>query len=86
VSGDGCELVGLARTDRDGRIREWPGAPDLLPAVYRLTFATGPYFARGQGAAFYPEVTVAFEVRDASQRYHLPLLVSQFGYSTYRGG
>ncbi|CAN5211092.1 hypothetical protein BH23GEM2_BH23GEM2_25490 [soil metagenome] len=53
--------------------------------TYRITFDTGAYF-RAQGvAAFYPEVTVTFEVSDPQQNYHVPLLLSPYGYSTYRG-
>jgi 5-hydroxyisourate hydrolase len=57
----------------------WPAG------TYRLVFDTGAYF-RAQGVdPFFPEVTVVFEVRDADQHYHVPLLLSPFGYSTYRG-
>ncbi len=73
-------------TDDDGRVRDFipPGAR-LDPGLYRLTFRTGEYF-RAQGApAFHPEVVVTFEVTDASRAHHVPLLVSPFGYTTYRG-
>jgi 5-hydroxyisourate hydrolase len=50
-----------------------------------LTFDTGAYFAEHRIASFYPQVTVCFTVRDAAQHYHVPLLLSPFGYSTYRG-
>jgi 5-hydroxyisourate hydrolase len=52
---------------------------------YRLTFDTGSYFASAGVEPFYPAVVVVFVVRDTSQHYHIPLLLSQFGYSTYRG-
>ena len=65
-----------ATTDRDGRVRDWPDAPDPAPGDYRLTFATG---------GFYPEVSVVFRVGDAGERHHVPLLLSPFGYTTYRG-
>ena len=59
------------------------GAPE--GGRYRLTFDTGAYF-RGVGeTGFYPEVSVTFVVRDAGEHYHVPLLLSPFGYSTYRG-
>jgi 5-hydroxyisourate hydrolase len=73
-------------TDVDGRVRDLvaPGAP-LAPGIYRLVFHTRDYFeARGE-QTFYPEVTIAFEVREPGQHYHVPLLLSPFGYSTYRG-
>lgn len=73
-------------TDADGRVRDLLAVGSKLDAGrYRLTFATGPYFAaRGQDC-FHPEAAITFEVRDAAQHYHVPLLVSPFGYSTYRG-
>ena len=52
---------------------------------YRLTFATGTWFAARGVESFHPEVSVVFEVRDAKQHHHVPLLLSPFGYSTYRG-
>jgi 5-hydroxyisourate hydrolase len=73
-------------TDADGRVRDFFAAGSKLDAGrYRLTFATGDYFAAQRIASFHPQVTVEFEVRDASQHHHVPLLLSPFGYSTYRG-
>jgi 5-hydroxyisourate hydrolase len=57
----------------------------LERGVYRLTFEVGEYFGAAGVDTFYPSVQVTFEVRDAAQHYHVPLLVSPFGYSTYRG-
>jgi 5-hydroxyisourate hydrolase len=76
----------LARgvTDADGRLRNL--APQPLPAgIYRLTFDTHTYFDSRQIATFYPEVAIVFEVRDAAAKYHVPLLICPYGYSTYRG-
>ena len=71
-------------TDQNGRVAELLGNGEgLLAASYRLTFSTGEYF-HGQ-ECFYPEVTVLFEVRDASAHHHVPLLLSPYGYTTYRG-
>jgi 5-hydroxyisourate hydrolase len=67
-------------TDADGRLR-FTGA--VSPDMYRLTFATGHYFATRGAESFYPEVTVTFTVADG--HYHVPLLLSPFAYSTYRG-
>lgn len=64
------------RTDADGRVKDWP---DPGTGVYRLIFDTG---GRSE---FYPEVTVAFKVTDSEQHYHVPLLLSPFAFSTYRG-
>jgi 5-hydroxyisourate hydrolase len=76
--GDGWSPVGEARTDADGRVDELAAAG---AGVYRLTFDTGSYFESG----FYPQVAVEFRVDDDAGRYHVPLLLSPFGYSTYRG-
>ncbi len=80
------EALGSQKTDSDGRARDLLPESELLRAgVYRLTFDVGPYFGDRQIDAFYQEVTIAFIVKDASQHYHVPLLLSPFGYSTYRG-
>ena len=62
-----------------------PTADRLASGRYRLTFDTGSYFASAGVEPFYPAVTVVFIVRERSQHYHVPLLLSPFGYSTYRG-
>jgi 5-hydroxyisourate hydrolase len=73
-----------ATTDADGRVRDW--LPSGLPAGrYRLAFETGAWFRAAGRATLYPEVIVDFEVQDGVPHYHLPLLLSPFGYSTYRG-
>jgi 5-hydroxyisourate hydrolase len=78
--------LGLGETDGDGRLRELlPAGESLGAGDYRLRFDTGAYF-RAQGLdAFYPSVTVEFRVADGAAHYHVPLLLSPFGYSTYRG-
>jgi 5-hydroxyisourate hydrolase len=83
--GGGWELLARRRTDSDGRVADWPGGPQLRAGRHRLTFATGPYFGARAMSTFYPEVGVIFEVVDATEHHHLPLLLSPFGYSTYRG-
>jgi 5-hydroxyisourate hydrolase len=55
------------------------------PGVYRITFDTGAYFQARGVASFYPEVTVTFELTGPGEHYHVPLLLSPFAYSTYRG-
>jgi 5-hydroxyisourate hydrolase len=71
-----------ARTDGDGRIA---ALGDPGEGVHRLHFDTGAYFAAAGVDTFYPEVTVAFTVTDPSAHHHVPLLLSPFSYSTYRG-
>jgi len=84
-TGDGWTELASGRTDTDGRVA------DLLPArvkdaagTYRLRFDIGAYFAAQGAAPLFPYVDVVFDIRDAG-RYHVPLLVSPFGYTTYRG-
>jgi 5-hydroxyisourate hydrolase len=72
-------------TDADGRLREWTAAKTLPAGIYRLTFDTRTYFAARNIPSLYPQVVIVFEVRDAQEHYHIPLLLSPFGYSTYRG-
>lgn len=73
-------------TDADGRCRELlPEGVRLQQASYRLTFDSGAYFAARGVACFYPFVSVVFEVREDARHHHVPLLLSPFGYSTYRG-
>jgi 5-hydroxyisourate hydrolase len=82
----GHHEIGRGTTDDDGRLRTLvPAGAPLVAGTYRLTFHTGAYFAANGVAGFYPEVTIAFEVRDPSQHYHVPLLLNPYGYSTYRG-
>ena len=57
----------------------------LQPGKYRITFETSAYFAAHNIASFYPEICVTFFIQDIAQHYHVPLLLSPFGYSTYRG-
>jgi 5-hydroxyisourate hydrolase len=72
-------------TDADGRVKDFLGGAELPVGRYLMTFHTGEYFrARGE-RSFHPEVPVTFEVGDPAQHYHVPLLLSAFGYSTYRG-
>lgn len=84
-SGSAMQL-GKGTTDADGRLRNLlsPGHP-LEPGNYRLHFDTGAYLTRAGHAVFYPSVTVDFRVSEADSHYHVPLLLSPFGYSTYRG-
>ena len=96
VSAAGAEEIGRARTDADGRVRVI-GPGRLSPGTYRLTFGTGDYLSSlnaqaapgpaspGEPGAFFPEVAVTFAIDGGQPHYHVPLLLSPFGYSTYRG-
>jgi 5-hydroxyisourate hydrolase len=72
-------------TDGDGRLRHLLAPGSLTQGTYRLSFDIGAYFASRKTQTLYPHVTIAFEVRDTAEHYHIPLLVSPYGYSTYRG-
>jgi 5-hydroxyisourate hydrolase len=72
-------------TDADGRAGMLAKEASIPRGVYRLSFDTAAYFSALNVEGFYPEVLVTFEVRDPSQHYHVPLLLSRYGYSTYRG-
>lgn len=75
---DGIALA-YGRTDDNGRLTEW--APPVQPGIYRLTFNIASYYG---DFTFYPEVTITFRISDGTH-HHVPLLISPFGYSTYRG-
>lgn len=82
----GWEIIGEGATDEDGRLRGLLSSDAILQVGnYRLTFDTGNYFSDRQVDSFYPQVTVAFTVFSSQEHYHVPLLLSPFGYSTYRG-
>jgi 5-hydroxyisourate hydrolase len=81
---DDWETLAEGVTDADGRCGELLKSGQLGRGVYRLRFETMPYFQAQKLRAFYPYVDVVFEVQD-ERRHHVPLLLSPFGYSTYRG-
>jgi 5-hydroxyisourate hydrolase len=82
LSRDG-KTIGEGLTDADGRARDL--APKLHAGTYRLLFETGPYFERSGRESFYRDITIDFIVWEKEAHYHVPLLLSPFGYSTYRG-
>jgi 5-hydroxyisourate hydrolase len=87
-SGDGGWVpASRGQTDRDGRLRLAGdgGSAEFEPGAYRITFATGAYFGALGVASFYPEVTITFEITGRDEHYHVPLLLSPYAYSTYRG-
>jgi len=80
------KVLGKQTTDADGRVRDLlPSDFSLAAGTYRLSFDTAAYFRSQNAECFYPEVTVVFTVRDAAQHYHIPLLLSPYGHTTYRG-
>ena len=83
--GESWITVGEGRTDANGRCNSLTG--DVQPEVgtYRLVFHAGAYFQAGNTETFYPDIPIIFEVREPGAHYHVPLLISPFGYSTYRG-
>ena len=80
--GTSWSRVGAGTTDDDGRLRTLTPQGPVAPGTYRIRFATGDYLG---AAAFFPMVEIQFAVADGAQHYHVPLLLSPFGYSTYRG-
>ena len=82
---EGWRRLGAGETDGDGRLRTLlPAGQPAEMGMYRLTFDTGAYFRAVGSEGVYPEVAVTFSVRD-ERHHHVPLLLSPYGYSTYRG-
>jgi 5-hydroxyisourate hydrolase len=77
--------ISRGATDPDGRIKHLLEPGTLSTGTYRLTFDTRVYFESRDIVGLYPVVTIAFEVRNPNEHYHIPLLLSPYGYSTYRG-
>ena len=85
ATGQFCE-AGRGVTDAEGRVKTLLGPGSALAVgTWRLTFETGAYFWAAGETAFHPTISVTFDVTDAAQHHHVPLLVSPFGYTTYRG-
>ncbi len=77
--------LGQGATDADGRLRSLLADGALATGTYRIVFDTASYFRAQDVEGFYPEVSVVFAVTDAAAHFHVPLLLSPYGYSTYRG-
>jgi len=78
--------IGRGTTDENGRVTTLTDDRELAPGIYRLTFDTGHYHReQGISVPFFPEAKITFNVRDTDEHYHVPLLLSPFGYTTYRG-
>jgi len=79
-------LLTSSRTDQDGRCGQLlPENEALTPGVYRLCFDTAAYFSARKLDGMYPLVEIAFHVRNGEEHFHIPLLLSPNGYTTYRG-
>jgi 5-hydroxyisourate hydrolase len=85
TAGNNWKEVGRGVTDGDGRVNNLMATGHLIAGVYRLTFDTNAYFLARHVQAFYPNVILVFAVSDVNQHYHVPLLLSPYSYSTYRG-
>jgi len=79
------EEVGSGSTDADGRCKTLLGESPLEAATYRIRFATAEYFLAQEITGLYPYVDIVFTVADPAQHYHIPLLLTANGYTTYRG-
>ena len=84
ISGN-WRLLNSARTDQDGRCGQLLPDNQMLPGVYRLSFDTASYFVAQKISGLYPVVEVTFQARDGESQFHIPLLLSANGYTTYRG-
>lgn len=84
LDGDVTRAVAEGRTDDDGRVRDL-GPDEVAAGTYRVVFDTGSWFEAAGRPTFYPEVAVTFTVSDEQPHFHVPLLLSPFAYSTYRG-
>lgn len=79
---DGSEIAAI--TNQDGRCNDWQGNV-FTPGLYSIRFATGSYLLKHHDSAFYPYVDVHFEMTENGGHYHIPLLLSPYGFSSYRG-
>jgi 5-hydroxyisourate hydrolase len=82
---DGWRSLAKRRTDGSGRVSDLLAADALEARTYRLTFETAAYFASHAQTVFYPRIEVIFRIETPGEHYHIPVLLSPFGYSTYRG-
>lgn len=82
----GWQAIAEGMTNADGRVNDLLSPSEaFLTGHYRLIFDTGAYFALRNADAFFAQITITFVVKESMQHYHVPLLLSPFGYTTYRG-
>jgi 5-hydroxyisourate hydrolase len=85
-AGAAWQPLAKGTTNEQGRIPElYPASKTFEPGEYRVVFKTGAYYQRQHQATFFPEIPVIFQVTQTDQHYHIPLLLSPYGFSTYRG-
>jgi 5-hydroxyisourate hydrolase len=86
MTNNGWSPINDATTDQDGRCKHLlPSTQSLQPGTYRIRFETAVYYKQHQLSGLYPYVEIVFEVTDGEQHYHIPLLLTANGYTTYRG-
>ena len=85
ADGDGWRVIGAGATDDDGRLRTLTPPGPVAPGTYRIRFDTTAYFRAQKTKSFFPLVEIQFAIEDGAAHYHVPLLLSPYGYSTYRG-
>lgn len=85
LQGESWEEIGTGTTDADGRCRTLLGQHSLEAATYKIRFATAEYFSAQKLTGLYPFVEIVFTIADPAQHYHIPLLLTANGYTTYRG-
>lgn len=83
--GDQWTTIAQGETNSDGRITDWLAGQPRQAGIYRCDFATGTWMSAHQRTCFYPSVSITFALTAPDEHYHIPLLLSDFGYSTYRG-
>ncbi len=83
--GRGDTFLAQGVTDGDGRVAAWSETVALEAGDYWLRFDVGAWRAAAGSAGFHPEIVIHFSVAEPAQHYHVPLLLSPYGYSTYRG-
>ncbi len=82
----GWQKIAEGITNAEGRLNDLLSPSEaFLPGLYRLIFETGPHFLLQDQEGFFPQVSIMFVVKDPVEHYHVPLLLSPFGYTTYRG-
>lgn len=84
---EGWSIIGSGVTNEDGRVQEIAPGGTISPGIYRITFGSSEYWRSMEVESFYPYASIVFEVmpEQAEEHFHVPLLISPWGYSTYRG-
>lgn len=83
--GDSVEKIASGQTNSDGRVEQWDTDLTIVPGHYQIQFSVADYFASFNQTTFFPSVSIDFSVENTDEHYHVPLLLSGHGYSTYRG-